>query len=97
MDSGAVVDIRRRCVARPNNMDFIFPCDERITATPLNVLWWGLRFRIVFENALLEIAGYDMRFTTLAIQVHKTTIRRDTDMSKGPNIQEAVLALRGIH
>lgn len=50
----------------------------------------------MLKQPLLKVARDDMRLSVHAIQVHITTIRRDADVAKRTNVQESILAVRGV-
>lgn len=82
---------------RAYQVDLIFPCnDDGIVPAPLKILGGNLGSRVVLTQAGLEVAGDDMGLAGGGVQGKEFPIGRDGNVGKGPNVQEAVLAVRGI-
>ena len=78
-------------------MHLVFPRNQCITPTPLDILWWCLRVRLMLKHPLLEVARNNMCLAIRAIEIHIASIWRNADMSKRANIQEPIFAVCSIN
>jgi hypothetical protein len=92
-----VVEELGRGAPGPDDVHLILPSDDHgVVAAPLQVLGRDLGLGVVLAEAGLEVTRDDVRLTRLGVQRGELAVRADTDVGEGADVQELVLAVRGV-
>ncbi len=79
-------------------MNFVFPRQKnRVIATPLHILWYSFRLRLILAEFVLEITSNHPDLTVFRVKGHKLTVRGNADMHERAIGKYPVLSLGRIN
>lgn len=93
-----IVEVLCSSILWSDNMDFILPSNyHSIIATPLQILGCDFRLGTMLAESVLEVACDDIGVSSSRVDSYESSIRRNTDVRKGSNVEEPVFRLLSIN